>query len=757
MKIEIGKYISPLYTQKFYEADVWGGRGRGGSHGLTQHAMFSMMSANYFRGYFVRAIHGHIRDSLWQDFKDRIEETSDLNNYNYLNDFSLREDTMSATHIPTGNQIRSKGFKASTKGNTAHMKSIAGATHIYGEEWEEVGQEENNKLMDSLRTIKAPIQIIRSWNAPPKDHWLVKEYFNLFESEIPGYYRLEPKESKGHLSLFGTYKVNIKNLDSNTVARYERYKETSPRYYYNQILGLVSDGGDRKVYYGWKPIPFAEFLNIDGAECYGVDFGDTAPTSVVWLKYVDGRIYRHEVLYESLRSLQQRYKDEILDIREHLTEIEDNQENNIWSKHKGLLTYVFELMGIRKDLPMFCDPAQSGLIIELRLAGYQAVKAVKEKAANINFINRADNYYTAESINMEHEYNHYYLEEDINKQPIDGKPKKGQDHCFVKDTIINTINGNKRIKDVKAGDFVLTSLGYSRVLIKWNNGKKETVKYRILFDTFLVYLHCTPNHLIKTNKGWIEISKLESGMMVSHIKHLTEEGLNFIQMKDTSAVENTECTSLYGNTLMDQLQKASTSIISMVIHGIIELKILNVLTATNTFLNTASVGLKKTLNGLNLFNRKELKQQQKAIGGKPKKVKEYVKKTVKDYIKTRYINHTSAISVGIHTKVKSQTETDFVHLSVNQNGAETQELMTKKETVKCAQLNLQSTSMLKQNAVQESVLISIEELNKSNEYVYDLTVENEHEYFANGINVHNCMESAEYGARGLKDLYNIRL
>ena len=431
MKLEIGKYISPLYTQDFYISDVWGGRGRGGSHGLTQHAMFSMMTEPYFRGYFVRAIHGHIRDSLWQDFKDRIEETSDLNGYNYFNDFNLREDTMSAVHLATGNQIKSKGFKASTKGNTAHMKSIAGATHIYGEEWEEVGQEENNKLMDSLRTTKAPIKIIRSWNAPPKDHWLVQEYFHLLECEFPNYYKLEPKGLPGHLSVFGTYKDNIKNLDPNTVARYERYKETSPRYYYNQILGYVSDGGDRKVYYGWKSISFADFLMIDGAEAYGVDFGDTAPTSVVWIKYKDGCFYRHEVLYESLRSLNIRYKNEIQEIRAHLgNDIPDNEENNIWTKHKGLLTYVFELMGIRKDIPMFCDPAQKGLIIELRLAGYMAAEAKKDKAANINFINRAANYYTQESINLEHEYNHYYLEEDINKEPIDGKPKKGNDHAM---------------------------------------------------------------------------------------------------------------------------------------------------------------------------------------------------------------------------------------------------------------------------------------------------------------------------------------
>jgi len=431
MRVNVSKYVKKLYTEPFFIADVYGGRGRGGSHGITQHALIKMMTVPYFRGYLVRAVHGHIRDSLWQDFKDRIQELSDLNGYDYFNDFQLSEQSMTAIYLPNGNQLKSKGFRASTKGNTAHMKSIAGATHIYGEEWEEVGQEENNKLMDSLRTIKAPIQIIRSWNAPPKEHWLIKEQFDLEESGIPDYYRLVPKDIDGHLSLFGTYKDNIKNLDKNSVLRYERYEETAPKYYYNQILGLVSDGGDKKVYYGWKSLPFDKFVAIDGLEAYGIDFGDTSPTSVNWIKYKDGCFYSHEILYKSLRELQREHGAEIGEIRRQLASaIPDNDGNNIWTKHKGILTYVFELMGIDKNIPMFCDPAQSGLILELRIAGFNCVKASKDKKANINFINRASNFYTASSVNLEEEYNGYYLQTDINKNPIDGKPIAINDHSL---------------------------------------------------------------------------------------------------------------------------------------------------------------------------------------------------------------------------------------------------------------------------------------------------------------------------------------
>lgn len=430
MKIRPSKYSKPLFTENFYEADIWGGRGRGGSHNMTLYALLSMITSNYFRGYFVRAIQGTVRDSLWQDFKDRITEVSELNNYNYLNDFKLIDTDMTAVYLPNGNTIKSKGFKASSKSNTANMKSIAGATHVMIEETEEVGQEEYNKLADSLRTIKAPVKIIRSWNSPPKEHWLVTDYYDLEESGIEGYYKLKPKGIPNHISIFGTYKDNIKNLDPNTIARYERYELTQPRYYYNQIKGLVCDGGDNKVYYSWKKISVEQFNQIDGAEAYGVDFGDTAPTTLTYIKYKDGCFYRRELMYKPLRVLNMQHKEYLQGIRDSIQTMPEDEQNNIWSKHRGLLSYVFSEMGVDKNMLMFCDPAQKGLIIELRQAGFNAVSASKDKKANINFINRAVNYYTEDSTNLETEYNGYYLEVDINKVPIDGKPMKGNDHIM---------------------------------------------------------------------------------------------------------------------------------------------------------------------------------------------------------------------------------------------------------------------------------------------------------------------------------------
>lgn len=420
--------MKPLYTEDYYQADVYGGRGRGGSHGITEHCLFSMITQPYFRGFFVRQIHGSIRDSLWKDFLDRMEEVGQLNDINLRRQFHIRENEMEAVYIPNGNTVKAKGFKSSSLSITANMKSLAGATNIYGEEWEEVGEEDNVKMMDSIRTTKAPIKIIRSWNTPPKDHWLIKYFFDLQPAPVDGYYQLTPKGEPGHLAIYGTFKDNIKNLNSNAVAGYRKHKETFPKYYYNQIMGWASDGGDHKVYFGWKKVSHALYKSLDGFKCYGIDFGDTAPTAIVEVKYIDGQFYRHEVLYKSMRQILVEYADEIAEIRETIKSVDDNVE--IWGKHKGVMTFMLRKLQIDENCLLFCDPAQKSIIVELREVGFNAVGAKKDKASNINFINRAVNYYTDESINLEAEYNSYYLETDVNKNPIDGKPKKGNDHLL---------------------------------------------------------------------------------------------------------------------------------------------------------------------------------------------------------------------------------------------------------------------------------------------------------------------------------------
>jgi len=315
MKIKPNKTFQEVFTTDAYEIDITGGRGRGGSHFCTDYFLFLMMTSDYFRGYFMRQVHGDIRESLYRDFRDRIEEKEDEDDESYMHLFEFNDTKMSITYKPNGNQIHSKGFRKSSSSRTAKMKSIAGATHILIEEFEEVTEEDYMKLDDSLRTTKVEnIQIIRIWNPPPKDHWILKKYYTLTPSKeaekyhkalgIEGdtYYNYKPNgKHPDHLHIFSTYHHNIDNINDKKIKKWEAYKdeERTLDHYLTDILGLVSSGAKGQIFKQWE---LFEELPEDTLfyKVFGIDWGGADPNTFMELNFdkKQKRVYIYEHLYD---------------------------------------------------------------------------------------------------------------------------------------------------------------------------------------------------------------------------------------------------------------------------------------------------------------------------------------------------------------------------------------------------------------------------------------------------------------------------
>lgn len=285
----------PVFDTDCRIIDIWGGRGRGGSHFGTDYFLNKITQPYYFRGYFVRKVFNDIRDSLFRDFNDRLEENPTLN----PDDFIIRENDMRIIYKPTGNMILSKGI-TKDGGRTAKMKSLAGATHVLIEEADEVEESDFNQLDLSLRTTKADkVQIFRIFNPPPKRHWIWRDY-NLTESDIEGWYQATVKSSADILSVFSTYHDNIRNLQSSTISRFESFLIDDPDYYYNQVRGLVSEGAKGRIYSGWQPMSYKEFKELDMPSVYVLDFGySNDPNALIELKAKNQHRYIHELLYET--------------------------------------------------------------------------------------------------------------------------------------------------------------------------------------------------------------------------------------------------------------------------------------------------------------------------------------------------------------------------------------------------------------------------------------------------------------------------
>jgi len=373
-KFHFNKNLAPIFTSDATVFDLAGGRGRGGSHGITDYFLFKITQPDPFRGYFMRFIHGDIRGSLWQDLKDRIDENESIDEL----DFKFNESQMEVMYLPTGNQIKSKGFRKSQGSQTAKLKSIAGATHIAIEECEEIGENDFDKLADSLRSTKAKLQIFRIWNPPNKDHWLIKNYFDIIPNEeFEGYYNFVPKNIKGHCAIISNYKDNIKNINEATIERFENYRVTNPDHYASDIVGLVSSSIKGQIYKDWRP--FKDLPDRNFYRVFGLDFGFTNdPNALAEILidkdarevYVYERLYStHMLNYDLIRSIKKSNpkSDEIVcdnSKPDAIVEMQNARLNAFATKKGGQYGDIVHNIGIVKGYTVFYHQNSSNIIFE---------------------------------------------------------------------------------------------------------------------------------------------------------------------------------------------------------------------------------------------------------------------------------------------------------------------------------------------------------------------------------------------------------
>ena len=291
VKFEVDRsHISLWKSDSWRYAIIMGGRGNGRSGTASRYVVSKLLAKEYTRGAIMRAVYGDIRASCWGDIHDRLIEQD------ITDQFHITENDM---FIGRGrNSLRAHGFKASSGSLTARLKSLAGYNIVWIEEAEETGESEFRVLDDTLRTVKGNIHIILSLNTPPKNHWIIKKWFNLEpHGEANSFYTptLKP-EIKDTIFISGTWRENEPNLDEHTIQRYQAYKHTNPLYYWQMIEGLSPDEVRGKIYTGWQQIDHIpqEARLVKFGEDYGW-FPD--PACAVAIYYWNGSYILDELAY----------------------------------------------------------------------------------------------------------------------------------------------------------------------------------------------------------------------------------------------------------------------------------------------------------------------------------------------------------------------------------------------------------------------------------------------------------------------------
>jgi len=335
------------------------------------------------------------------------------------------------------------------------------------------------------------------------------------------------------------------------------------------------------------------------------------------------------------------------------------------------------------------------------------------------------------------------------------KPIKEFDHCFIAGTSITTEFGQIPIQNVKVGTRVKTRSGWNKVL--------KTFQRKAKVETFSVLgkqITCTPSHKFFTLNGWKEAANLIPSDMLfidmevtckSKKSNLAEENIGVIQdLKrliseiTTDVAASTLPTAFdisietFGNRNMEKYHPDTIFITKMGIPQTIALAISNASILKSMF---PSIGECLQINRKKILESmlKESVHFQKN-GMEVKKEENGIKLMGRDAGKKGQIKNTSASNAETHFLQNPMGQISFVRINVSLNGEEKISLIMRSDNALFADKNSKQTSTLKQNVVENLVPPKGDGLID----VYNLHVENEHEFFAEGILVSNCLDSLRY-------------
>ena len=298
-----------------------------------------------------------------------------------------------------------------------------------------------------------------------------------------------------------------------------------------------------------------------------------------------------------------------------------------------------------------------------------------------------------------------------------------EDHyCFVKGTLVLTDKGNRNIEDIKIGEQVLTRQGYKKVL---HNGvtqrNAEVVKAKLSNGKTIV---CTANHpFYVKGKGFVPLDRVAHSDVLLSIcqtpSSLMESNLDDIQtpkmatnvnitvLMKTKDNKGLACYMLkFGKQLMDKFQRVLSYITKTIIHLIIPLKILNVCPENNI----------QNIIQQNVGNHQNIKRN---------KLLSYITSPIDLRLENGY------------KPLKEENEAKIVQNILNEQNPTSlfvQPVESKPKLIVTQEANF----------VLEDVTVVSTHVLKDKENVYNLFVEDAHEYFANGILVSNCFATLYY-------------
>lgn len=414
---------------------------------------------------------------------------------------------------------------------------------------------------------------------------------------------------------------------------------------------------------------------------------------------------------------------------------------------------LFDTIETARTWPIKADNARPETISFMKRRGFHISGAKKWAGSiedGIEYLKSLDIVIHPRCRHTIDEFNHYSYK--IDKQTGDVLPVvvDAWNHCLTGDTLIACADGEKPIKDIKAGEYVHTRQGLKKVT--WSGETRHNARvFSVIADGYKVT--GTADHKIFTaNHGWLPIGHIQKGdillCMRKPSKHTGKLGTDTRNQADVLTANITSagqygCIDTHGSKSAAQFPPEWLSITKTETAKTTQSKTLNVYQANSTAQDTRwkGNGSKNSLPCLTISDRVP------QLGTKAKKGTLGTLNTQNNSTGANITESRDSVNNAERHLSRKPPTMNFVQTPVKAHGEGRQELTTWKGFAKYAENLSQSINTRKAfvvPAIVQCVLNGGEE-----KTVYDLTVEDAHEFFANGVLVHNCIDALRYSQDGL--------
>jgi len=349
---------------------AYGGGGSGKSIGIAQVILIRLLSETGHRFLVIRKVHRTLRNSVFQTFKDIINQWS-------LQELFTIRDSDFRIRCKNGAEILFSGIDDSEK-----IKSITGITSIWIEEGSELLQKDFEQLNLRLRGItENRKQIYISFNPTSSNSWLKNRFFS--------------DKSDTDIKIIHSTYLDNKFIDNQYKKELEKLINVDKNLYNIYVLGRW---GELKglIYPDYQLI--LQLPEEYEHRRYGIDFGYSNPMALVEVRFIGQDVYIQECYYEQEQTTQQ------------LIQFMDNY-------------------GISKSDIIRCDSAEPDRIQSITEAKYKALQAKKNVNSGIDVVKSYNLHITEGSVNLLKEIQSYKWAEDRNGNTLD-TPSKMNDHIL---------------------------------------------------------------------------------------------------------------------------------------------------------------------------------------------------------------------------------------------------------------------------------------------------------------------------------------